>query len=353
MSDDLAQWQQFLGRLDELGRPITSPPFPRPTPTTSKGCGTSRCRPPAGWRGRSGTRTHASPAFQRQNDLVLQWGGPNADNVYRHARVASLVAVSDRRDGCTRATTSSSPSAATSCTWRARAPSPSSSAHEHRPGSGRRLRDPARRRGRRAQPRSAPRGRAVGVDPRVLLRLATARAGHVHHRVPRRGRSTGCAFTSDDLAFGLAEAGTHLYRSLTYWNQYMLDARAAQTDNEFAGGYDVPRAASTRANYAFCFFDLAPDEALVVDCDVPDSRYWSFHLYNLAWWEALEYATRVTSLQPHPDRASATTDASASSSPTRIRASPTGSTPRAGARHSSRCGGSGRSAIRRRRRPGW
>ena len=28
-----------------------------------------------------------APMFQRQNDLVLQWGGPNADNIYRHARV--------------------------------------------------------------------------------------------------------------------------------------------------------------------------------------------------------------------------------------------------------------------------
>ena len=30
----------------------------------------------------------SSPAFQRQNDLVTPWGGPNADNVYRHARVS-------------------------------------------------------------------------------------------------------------------------------------------------------------------------------------------------------------------------------------------------------------------------
>ena len=33
----------------------------------------------------------------------------------------------------------------------------------------------------------------------------------------------------------------------------------------------------------------------------PHSRYWSFHLYNLAWWEALEYAARVTTPQPHAD----------------------------------------------------
>ncbi len=35
---------------------------------------------------------------------------------------------------------------------------------------------------------------------------------------------------------------------------------------------------------------------MIVECDVPDSRYWSFHLYSLAWWEALEYARRITSL---------------------------------------------------------
>ena len=27
------------------------------------------------------------PLFSRQNDLITQWGGPNADNVYRHARI--------------------------------------------------------------------------------------------------------------------------------------------------------------------------------------------------------------------------------------------------------------------------
>ena len=75
-------------------------------------------------------------------------------------------------------------------------------------------------------------------------------------------------FTSESLAFGLDEAATHLHRSLTYWNQYMLDARAEQTDNVFGGGYDVKRGLAA-AKYAFCFFDLAPDEALVVECDIP------------------------------------------------------------------------------------
>ena len=35
---------------------------------------------------------HADPAwplFHRHNDLVHQWGGPNADNVYHHARISA------------------------------------------------------------------------------------------------------------------------------------------------------------------------------------------------------------------------------------------------------------------------
>ena len=107
-------------------------------------------------------------------------------------------------------------------------------------------------------------------------------------------------FTSEHLAFGLDEAATHLHRSLTYWNQYMIDARAAQTDNVFGGGYDVKRGLAA-AKYAFCFFDLAPDEALVVDTDIPQSRYWSFHLYSLAWWEALEFRDARHDAQPHAD----------------------------------------------------
>ena len=158
-------------------------------------------------------------------------------------------------------------------------------------------------------------------------------------------------FTGDALAFGLDEAATHLHRSLTFWNQYMLDARAEQTDNEFGGGYDVQRGLKA-AKYAFCFFDLAPDEALVVDSDVPQSRYWSFHLYNLAWWEALEYASRVTSLNHTQTRVS---------DDGRFRVVVAHDDPgvpnwldtEGGARRCSRCAGSGRRATRPRRRPGW
>ena len=82
-----AEWHQLLAGLDSLGGHITSDAFPGPP-----------VDPDEGYRhvaqqvallaelGDRSRRPHP-PAFQRQNDLVTMWGGPNADNVYRHARV--------------------------------------------------------------------------------------------------------------------------------------------------------------------------------------------------------------------------------------------------------------------------
>jgi hypothetical protein len=38
-------------------------------------------------------------------------------------------------------------------------------------------------------------------------------------------------------------------------------------------------------------YDLAPDEALVIDTDIPESSYFSFQLNNM-WFESLDYAHR-------------------------------------------------------------
>jgi hypothetical protein len=229
--------------------------------------------------------------FQRQNDLVLQWGGPNADNIYRHARVHPSLTyrIVGKMHSCEDFILAIR----------------RNFMHMENNGTIAELS-----------------GHELGLRPGDDFEILLGGEGDEPNRVPLPDEALSVSireyyfdwqprepatftiecldadgpsapFTSESLAFGLDEAATHLYRSLTYWNQYMVDARAEQTDNVFGGGYDVKRGLAA-AKYAFCFFDLAPDEALVVDCDVPDSRYWSFHLYSLAWWEALEFASRVT-----------------------------------------------------------
>ena len=47
--------------------------------------------------------------------------------------------------------------------------------------------------------------------------------------------------------------------------------------------------------YSFCFWSLAPDEALIVTFPEPQARMWSLQLYQLGWFEALDFG-RQTSL---------------------------------------------------------
>ena len=235
-----SSWQGSSTRLDDLGRAIAAPPFPPPMPT--------RRRPPprraadrvlAGVVGRAPGPAGARCSSARTTSS-LQWGGPNADNVYRHARVDPSLHVPDRRaDALVRGLHPRRPR--NFMHMEGSGTIAELSAHRHR----------HRRRATTSRSCSAatatsptayrsPTGALVGVDPRVLLRLAAARAGDLHHRMPRR-RLAAEAVHSRRVRHGLEEAATHLQRSLTYWNQYMLDARAEQTDNEFGGGYDVPR----------------------------------------------------------------------------------------------------------------
>ena len=82
-----AEWHQLLTGLDSLGAHIVSDAFPGPAIDSDEGfrhvAQQSLC-----WLSWAlGHADPTSPAFQRQNDLVTMWGGPNADNVYRHAHV--------------------------------------------------------------------------------------------------------------------------------------------------------------------------------------------------------------------------------------------------------------------------
>ena len=84
-------------------------------------------------------------------------------------------------------------------------------------------------------------------------------------------------------------------RSIVYWNDYLRSAKAELGANTMgparhnAGG-------STRIAYSFGFFELEPDEALVVDASPGDARFWDIQLYTMGWFEPFDYANRTTSL---------------------------------------------------------
>jgi hypothetical protein len=51
--------------------------------------------------------------------------------------------------------------------------------------------------------------------------------------------------------------------------------------------------------YGGGWWNLAEDEALLIECDPPSARYWSRQLSASPWFESLDFANRVNSLTGH------------------------------------------------------
>jgi hypothetical protein len=97
------------------------------------------------------------------------------------------------------------------------------------------------------------------------------------------------------LAGRIDDAVTAVEHSIEYWNEYLRALRAEHPANAFAPPLRLAKGLDA-ARYGFCFWDLGPDEALVVETDVPDAQYWSFQLYQLGWFELVDIADRQSSL---------------------------------------------------------
>jgi hypothetical protein len=282
-------WTELLTGLDALGAHILSDEFPGPPIDPDEGFRhlAQQLLCWLGWSLGHGDATR--PAFQRQNDLVTMWGGPNADNVYRHARIDP------------------------GCTYRIRGKMRSCEEFALAIREGFRHTD---------TPATVVELTAsdVGIGENDDFEILLGGAGDEPNRLPLPDGAIMCSireyyfdwrpvepatFTIECLGGGpvraqptfadaMHEAIDLTERSIVFWNQYMIDARDKQRDNSFGDKIDVPRGLQV-SQFGFCFYDLGPDEALHVHADVPDARYWSLQLYRMRWFSPLDIG-RVTSL---------------------------------------------------------
>lgn len=285
---ELDEWRGLLGGLDALGSRMLADDFPGDDAGRDEGFRHLATQVLCWLEWAVGYGDAATPAFQRQNDVVTQWGGPNADNVYRHARVIPRheYRIRGRMHSCEDFVL-------------------------------------AIREGFRHTDRPATLAELtasdIGIGPDHDFELLLGGEGDEPNRVPLPDGAIMCSireyyfdwqarepatFTIECLdgpvserqsfAESLAEALDLTERSIVFWNDYMREARERQHDNSFGSKVEVPRGLKIQ-QFGFCFYDLGPDDALVVQCDVPDARYWSFQLYGMHFFEAFDIG-RITSL---------------------------------------------------------
>ena len=293
MTDGRA-WREFCDRLASLGDKILDPEFPGSPRDRAEGY-RHLANQVVGWLGWAiGYPDAEFPAFFRQNDLVVRWGGPNVDQVTRRARlsaegtyriIGNMGACEDFiltvKDG---------------------------DMHMERYGI-------------LTEALASELGIAPGEDFTITLSADEALEPWVRlhpdatmvnireyyfdwqpsppalitiERVDTRGTAPA-PLTSARVDAMLDEAATIIERSIVYWNDYLRTAKAEVPPNTMgpprhnAGG-------SSRISYSFGFFELGPDDALVIDAEPAEARFWDVQLYTMGWFEPFDYANHTTSL---------------------------------------------------------
>jgi hypothetical protein len=285
---ELTAWRDLCHRLEAVGEALLGETYPAAPEDRAEGFAHLAEQVVCWLAWNVGHADPRHPVFHRQNDLVTQWGGPNNDNAYRHARVDPSLRyrVHGRMHGCD------------DFVLAVRA----GFMHEPKWGTVLELTasDLGIRRGDDFELLLGP-GTATELPEGGVM--VTVREYYLDWRADEPAMfvieclddtAPAPRVTAPELVSRFAATATSVEHSMAYWNDYMRAARAEGTDNQFASSQRISKGLAL-ARYAFCFWRLGPDEALVVDVDVPAARYWGLHLYTLGWFEPIDPGGRVTS----------------------------------------------------------
>jgi hypothetical protein len=104
--------------------------------------------------------------------------------------------------------------------------------------------------------------------------------------------------TPEGVAAALDRATRWVERSIDYWAQYVAASRDLLEHNTFTAPNTPPGGAPSIAYGGGCW-DLGPDEALVVEHDAPEARYWNWSIHQLHWFDSGAWDQRLMSCNGH------------------------------------------------------
>ncbi len=295
-SPEVQAWKRFCRRVEALGERILEDDFPNTPADRVEGIAhlADQVSCWLGWSIPHGDPT--APFFHRSNDLFTQWGGPNQDNVYHHARIdpKRRYRVRGRMHSCEHFVITLRVGFMHMKQWGTRA-AVASVDRGIRPGDAFELLF--------GGDGSAPDWIPIPDDVTTL----SLREYYVDWR-PEEPAVFTIECLDDlpapprpdpqQLAGQLDHALEQVESSMLGWNEYMNEHRANGTDNVFAPQQKLAKGLSD-ARYAFLFWRLEPDEALLIETDVPRARYWGLQLATLGWFEQVDPIHRITSINQH------------------------------------------------------
>jgi hypothetical protein len=238
------------------------------------------------------------PSFQRQLDLVTQWGGPNADNVYRHARISPdhRYRIRGRMHSCEgfvltlRAGFFHDPGYATKATVTAS--------------------ELGIREGDAFEIRLGGEGEGAIPIPEGV-RNASVREYYVDWRPEEPAVFTiecldappPARVEAAEMTARVEAARFQVVNAVKYWHDYMERKRREQPDNTFPPTLKLSQGLSF-GRYETCYWRLEPGEALVIGCAEPDAGYWSAQTYVMDTFDLVDRFGRISSRNQRQTRVS-------------------------------------------------
>lgn len=299
-SPEVEAWKRFCQRMEALGERILEDDFPNTPRDRTEGIAhlADQVSCWLAWAIPHGDPE--TPFFHRSNDLFTQWGGPNQDNAYHHARIDPnrRYRVAGRMNSCEHFVITFRVGFMHMKEW-----------------------------GTRASITSVERGIETGDDFEILVggdgsdpaffpipdgvTTLSLREYHVDWQEAEPATFTieclddvpAPSPSAETLARQIDHALEQVESSVFGWNDYLKEHRAKATDNAFAPQQTVAKGLSD-ARYAFLFWNLGPDEALVIETDEPRARYWGLQLATMGWFEQVDPIHRITSINQHQATAS-------------------------------------------------
>jgi hypothetical protein len=236
---------------------------------------------------------HADPTrpfFQRQLDIQTQWGGPNNDNVYRHARISPnhRYRIRGRTHSCEDFVLAVRAGFFHNEVW-----------------------------GTRVAVTASELGIHEGEDFEILLGgedegaipladdviVVSIREYYMDWRPLEPAVFTiecldppppAVKLEVAEIVRRVDKARSHIVDSMEYWHDYMENTRAKQVDNEFPPTMTIAKGLSM-ARYENCYWSLASDEALIIEASQPDARYWNAQVYIMDVFDLVDRFGRITS----------------------------------------------------------
>ena len=332
MADDLdvtAAWTQFCGQLATTGDRLGTDPFPT-SPDERAACVRHLARQVV--MALQTELEHADPAapsFHRYEEPWVQWGGPNPDNVYTRAALdpGATYRVTGNVQGVRAALFSLIEGDMHLGEYGVFGECALGDLDVEPDGSIEIWISPDRQRGNWIE--SDPSARLVLIRQYLCDWDHDRAATFSIERVDAAGVPPPPP-TSTDVAQSLQRAARWVDRSLEYWCEYVERARSHLPHNAVSPP-STPKGGAPTIGYGAGWWELGPDEVLLITTDLPDADYWGWtvhHRYRLDSGDFRRARRASTWRRP----TSTPTAGFASSSPRTIRASRTGSTPNAGPR---------------------